>query len=166
MPHWFYTFLAWLEVKFPNLLAMQKTWVPSLGQEDPLEKVMAPYSSILAWRIPWIEEPRATVQSVGHDWTTKHTHIQAHCKLEFEWRQADYWQKQRPDGWNMLDKTTEMMSCIFKKIFFKMVLWWPFLFFEKSAGQVGARKQSTATPLPFSQQIPWFPQSSHWVCSD
>ena len=36
---------------------MQKTWVPSLGQEDPLEKEMATYSSIFAWRIPWTEEP-------------------------------------------------------------------------------------------------------------
>ena len=36
--------------------AMQETWVPSLGQEDPLEKGMATHSSILAWRIPWIEE--------------------------------------------------------------------------------------------------------------
>jgi len=41
-----------------NLLAMQKTWVQSLGWEDPLEKGMATYSSILAWRIPWTEEPR------------------------------------------------------------------------------------------------------------
>ena len=32
-------------------------WVPSLGQEDPLEKEMAAHSSILAWRIPWTEEP-------------------------------------------------------------------------------------------------------------
>ena len=40
-----------------NLPAMQKTQVQSLGQEDPLEKEMATYSSILAWRIPWIEEP-------------------------------------------------------------------------------------------------------------
>ena len=36
---------------------MQKTWVPSLGQKDPLEKEMATYSSIFAWRIPWTEEP-------------------------------------------------------------------------------------------------------------
>ena len=36
---------------------MQKTWVPSLDQEDPLEKEMATHSSILAWRIPWTEEP-------------------------------------------------------------------------------------------------------------
>ena len=35
---------------------MQETWVPSLGQEDPLEKEMAIHSSTLAWRIPWTEE--------------------------------------------------------------------------------------------------------------
>ena len=40
-----------------NLPAMQETRVPSLGQEDPLEKGMATHSSILAWRIPWREEP-------------------------------------------------------------------------------------------------------------
>ena len=38
------------------LSSMQETWVQSLGQEDPLEKGMANYSSILAWRIPWREE--------------------------------------------------------------------------------------------------------------
>ena len=40
-----------------NPPAMQETWVRSLGQEDPLEKEMATYSSILAWRIQWTEEP-------------------------------------------------------------------------------------------------------------
>jgi len=40
-----------------NLSAMQDTWVPSLGQEDPLSKGMVTHSSILAWRIPWTEEP-------------------------------------------------------------------------------------------------------------
>ena len=40
-----------------NLLAMQETQVPSLGQEEPLEKEMAIHSSILAWKIPWTEEP-------------------------------------------------------------------------------------------------------------
>ena len=47
-----------------NLPAMQETWVRSLGQEDPLEKEMATHSSILAWRIPWIAEPRR-LQSMG-----------------------------------------------------------------------------------------------------
>jgi len=40
-----------------NLPTMQETWVLCLGQEDPLEKGMATHSSILAWRIPWTEEP-------------------------------------------------------------------------------------------------------------
>ena len=40
-----------------NLLAMQETWVRFLGREDPLEKEMATHSSVLAWRIPWTEEP-------------------------------------------------------------------------------------------------------------
>ena len=40
-----------------NLPAMQETHVQSLGREDQLEKEMATYSSILAWRIPWTEEP-------------------------------------------------------------------------------------------------------------
>ena len=39
------------------LPVMQETWVRSLGPEDPLEKEMATHSSILAWRIPWMEEP-------------------------------------------------------------------------------------------------------------
>ena len=47
-----------------NLPAMQENWVQSLGQEDPLEKEMATHSSILAWRIPWTEEP-GRLQTMG-----------------------------------------------------------------------------------------------------
>ena len=47
-----------------TLPAMHKTQVRSLGWEDPLEKRMAPHSSILAWRIPWTEEPDK-LQSMG-----------------------------------------------------------------------------------------------------
>ena len=47
-----------------NLPAKQETWVRSLGQEDPLKKEMATHSSILAWEIPWIEEPGG-LQSMG-----------------------------------------------------------------------------------------------------
>ena len=54
-----------------NLPAMQVTWVQSLGQEEPLETRIATYSSILAWRIPWTEEPGGLQfmgsQRVGHD---------------------------------------------------------------------------------------------------
>ena len=54
-----------------NPPAMQETWVQSLGREDPLEEEMATHSRILAWRIPWTEEPRGLqsmgLQRVGHD---------------------------------------------------------------------------------------------------
>ena len=47
-----------------NLPALQETWVQSLGQEHALEKKMATHSNILAWRIPWTEEPGG-LQSIG-----------------------------------------------------------------------------------------------------
>ena len=47
-----------------NLPTMQETWVHFLGQEDPLEKEITTHSSILAWRIPWTEEPGG-LQSMG-----------------------------------------------------------------------------------------------------
>ena len=56
---------------------MQETqmWVRSLGQDDPLEKEMATYSSILAWEVPWTEEPGRLQsmgsQRVGHDLATE-----------------------------------------------------------------------------------------------
>ena len=53
-----------------NPPAIQETWVRSLGWEDPLEKGMATHSSILAWRIPWTEEPSgATAHGVARSWT-------------------------------------------------------------------------------------------------
>ena len=60
-----------------NLPAMQETWVGFLGWEELLEEEMATHSSILAWRIPWTEEP-GRLQSlgstrVGHDLATKPT---------------------------------------------------------------------------------------------
>ena len=55
-----------------NLPTMQETQVLSLGQEDPLEKVMATHSSILAWEIPWTGKPGGLhfmgSQRVRHDW--------------------------------------------------------------------------------------------------
>ena len=54
-----------------NLPAMQETRVQSLGQDGPLEKGKATHSSILAWKIPWTEEPDGLpsmgLQRVGHD---------------------------------------------------------------------------------------------------
>ena len=47
-----------------NLPAVRETWVQSLGQENPLEEGLATHSGILAWRIPWTEEPGG-LQSMG-----------------------------------------------------------------------------------------------------
>ena len=67
-----------------NLPAMQETWVRSLGREDPLEKGMATHSGILAWRIPWIEEPgrlpsmgsqRDTIKQLTLHFQNKYTHV-------------------------------------------------------------------------------------------
>ena len=56
-------------VKNPS--TMRETWVRSLGQEDPLEKEMATYPSILAWRVSWIEKPGGLqsmrLQRAGHN---------------------------------------------------------------------------------------------------
>ena len=77
-----YSLLIYPSYKWASLVAqrlkclplMRETWVGSLGQEDPLEKEMATHSSILAWRIPWTEEPGGLQsmgsQRVGHDWAT------------------------------------------------------------------------------------------------
>ena len=56
----------------------QETWVQSLGREDPLEEEMVTHSNILAWEIPWTEEPGQLepmrLQIVGHNGTTKYEH--------------------------------------------------------------------------------------------
>ena len=60
---------------------MRETWVRSLSQEDPLEKEMATHSSILAWRIPWTEEPGG-LQSTGSD-TTEQLHFHFFFSMYF-----------------------------------------------------------------------------------
>ena len=68
-----------LEKVYGDLCLIQETHAQSLSQEDPLEKEMAIHPSILAWRIPWTEEP-GRLQSMGsqrvrHDWgTISHSH--------------------------------------------------------------------------------------------
>ena len=77
-------------VKHPLALQdTQETWARSLGQEDPLEKEMATQSCILAWRIPWTEEPGSlqsmesrelnTTQQLNHQ---EQEHIRHHSKLK------------------------------------------------------------------------------------
>ena len=62
-----------------NLPAVQETQVPSLSQEDPLEKGIATHSSIPAWEIPWTQDPGGLqslgLHRIGHDFTSNtHTH--------------------------------------------------------------------------------------------
>ena len=60
----------WQRMRLP----MQETWIQSCGQEDALEKEMAAHSSILAWEVPWTEEPGTLclgLQVVGHNLVTK-----------------------------------------------------------------------------------------------
>ena len=63
--------LALVAQMVKNLPAMWETWVRPLGREDPLEKRMTTHSNILAWRIPWAEEPgrqqSLESQRVGHN---------------------------------------------------------------------------------------------------
>ena len=64
----------------------QETQVQSMGWEDPLEEEMATHSSILAWKIPWTEEPGG-LQSMGsqrvrHNWATEHT-VDLQCCINF-----------------------------------------------------------------------------------
>ena len=76
-----------LSQRLKRLPAVQETWVRSLSREDHLEKVMATHSSILAWRLPWREEPGRLesmgLQRVGHDWATS-----LHFKMELDSRSA------------------------------------------------------------------------------
>ena len=71
-----FLFCVWVRVSqmVKNLPPKQETQVPSLGQEDPLEKGMATHSSIPAWKIPWTEEPGGLqsmkLKRVRHDWVT------------------------------------------------------------------------------------------------
>ena len=74
-----------------NLPAIQETWVQSLGQEDPLEKGIATHSSILAWEIPWTEEP-GKLESMGspkESDTTEHLNNYNNFKMEMIWTSVD-----------------------------------------------------------------------------
>ena len=70
-----------------NPPAMWENWAWSLAWEDPLEEGMATHSSILAWRIPWTEEPGGLPsmgsQRVGHDWVTKHSTFKVYSWKSF-----------------------------------------------------------------------------------
>ena len=73
---------------------MQENGVRSLGQEDPLEKEMAIHSSILAWKIPWTEEPgrlqSMRLQRVGEDLATKQQHQSLHVTMWLQQLQVSH----------------------------------------------------------------------------
>ena len=78
-----------------NLPARQNMWVQSLGQEDPLDKEMVRVSSILAWKIPWAEEP-GILQSMGsqrirHDLVTKQQNRALERQISFRFLYLPYW---------------------------------------------------------------------------
>ena len=86
--------MAQIVKNLPAMQEAQEIWVQSLSQENPLEKGMATHSSILAWRIPWTEEPGG-LQSIGsqrvrHDWVTEHAgmHLEKDiCLFPFSFRE-------------------------------------------------------------------------------
>ena len=65
-----------------NSPAKQETWVQSLGWEDPLKEGMATHSSILAWRIPWIEEPGGYSPEGHKELDTTELHILKRCLIK------------------------------------------------------------------------------------
>ena len=75
--------------RLKRLPARRETRVRSLGQEDPLEKEMATYSSILAWRIPWKKEPGGLQsmgsQRVGHDRATSLSQLHSGSKTAWQY---------------------------------------------------------------------------------
>ena len=81
-PLWLYHSLNFSRSK--ESAAMWEIWVWSLGWEDPLEVSLATHSSILAWRIPWMEETGGIqpmeLRRVRHDWMTERTHSQTSWK--------------------------------------------------------------------------------------
>ena len=74
-----------MELVVKNLPAVQEMQIWSLSREDPLEEGMATHSSILAWKIPWTEEPGGVQfmgpQKVRHDWALEHTYTHRRLTL-------------------------------------------------------------------------------------
>ena len=107
--HHFMTSLVAQLVK--SLLVMREIWIWSLGRKDPLEKEMATYPSIPAWRIPWTEEPGGLqsvgLQRVGHDWVIN-LHFHFHHHFQRDWRTISKFIKVR--------KQEFKMSCSYTKI--------------------------------------------------
>ena len=86
--------------------AVQETWVRSLGWEDPLEKEMPTHSSILAWRIPWTEEPGGLQSMESQSWTQLSDFTFTNKKFKI-WKKKHKCRPQKkqslvPDVWSLL----------------------------------------------------------------
>ena len=150
-----------------NLPAIQKTWVWSLGQEDPLEKGMETHSSILAWRIPWTEEPGGLQsmgsQRVSHDWvTSSFTFFQVSAKLvNVRWWQTRkiIWPSNR--HWGVLEGVLFLFlfyeEAIQLNLYFNRInSWWNYQFNEYELGQ---------TP-GYSEGWGGLVYCSPWICKE
>ena len=87
MVRWASQMAQWVK-NLPVMRETQEIWVPSLGWEDPLEQEMATHSNILAWKIPWTEEPglhSKGPQRIRHDWVTKQVRQDRHPGYICDW---------------------------------------------------------------------------------
>ena len=99
-----------------TLPAMQETWVQSLGRDDPLEEGMATHSSLLAWRIPWTEEPGGLYSPWGSQRdTTEHVCAHTHTHTHFN-VYTRFLPVQTPCSINR-----EVLSLLIKEILYLMV---------------------------------------------
>ena len=98
-----------------NLPIVPETRVPSLGQEDPLEKGMATHSNIFAWRIPWTEEPGG-LQSRSYKESDKTEWLTFYCDL----RRSRYISSIAPQKWSLAPSPLLEMVMAFESIRFPL----------------------------------------------
>ena len=115
LPPW----LSGKKINPPAMQEMQETQVRSLGQEDPLEEEMAIHSSILAWKIPWTEEPGGLqskgFQRVRHDWVWAWTRKDLLTLIgSMKWI-LDVWPLELWDNTFLLFRATKFMKMYYNK---------------------------------------------------
>ena len=87
-------FLGGSDGMVKNLTAVWETWIRSLGQEDPLEKGMATHSGILAWRIPWTEEPGGLKSMRLQKLRQERIHLQCRKPRFDSWVEKTPWRRE------------------------------------------------------------------------
>ena len=101
---------------------MQEMWVRSLGREDPLEEEMETHSSILAWKIPWTEEPgelwSVESQRIGHNLATDHSAGEANITTEEKQYCVDIFRKKFKGCFSPLGHYIFILLCRYSKCSF------------------------------------------------